>query len=93
MQVSDAQIAYDIVLRFYGIEARNPEWKYVLETFKCRDYFALDNDITKLYNLTVPEEGFDLLLDVLKLYDIMNDRKLIRLIKKNLPTSSNLQTL
>lgn len=79
------QTAYNVILSKYtGVKAVPimPKWQRVLETFWCRDYFNLPNDMTALYNLKVPSCGFELLLDVVKLFEL-ND-KLITLISNNL---------
>ena len=44
-----------------------PSWKYLLEMIKCRNFLCLDLNVDQLYNLKVPEEGFELLLEVLDL--------------------------
>ncbi len=91
--VDEPNIAYDIILSFYGINSNSsnyPEWQYILEIFKTRQFFCLDNDVSKLYGLVVPPEGFDLLLEVASQFDIMTDRKLLRSIKKNLPEKYDL---
>lgn len=87
LQVDNADIAFDVVMSFYDIKKNSNmnDWKYVLELYKCMNYFLLDTDKTRLYSLEVPESGFELLLEVLSAYDIAKDRKLIALIKKNLP--------
>lgn len=79
---------HDVILSLYGKTTSSiyPEWEYILESFQCRNYLLMDNDVNELYNLTVSSEGFNFLLDiVVNHYDILNNRKLQRLIKKNLP--------
>ncbi len=90
------EIVRDIVLSFYGINtnsSNHPEWRYVLEVFKTRHFFCLDNDVSKLYNLSVPLEGFDLFLEVASQFDISTDRKLIKTIRQNLPEKYDLAKL
>ena len=52
---------------------------------KCKSYFCLDNDVSQLYNLKVPPTGFELLLEIMDLFDYTNDPKLMRTIKNNIP--------
>lgn len=42
-----------------------------------------------MYDLEVPEEGFDMLLQVAEGLDNNNDKKLIQTIKKNIPKKYN----
>lgn len=93
MNVSSAGITRDIILLFYGIQPEidnYPEWFYILETIKCRNYMCLQYDHKLLYNLKVPEQGFELLLDVLDLFDMNNHKGLVQTIKDNLPANYDL---
>ncbi len=86
--VDEPHIARDIIHSFYGIDRNSsnyPKWRYILEVFKTRQFFCLDNDVGKLYDLSVPSDGFDLFLEVASQFDIVNDQQLIRNIKRNLP--------
>lgn len=92
--------AYDYIVSLSNIIGKRfinsfnrPEWKHILETHKCKNYFLLDNDITELYDLIVPKQGFELLLDVLSNYDIIQNRKLIKLIKNNIPFGYDMSKL
>ena len=99
--VDDIKIAHDIILSFYEpcpcaqvLQKINstdyPEWKYILKTIKCRNYFALDNDATLLYDLVVPKEGFELLVEVIDLFYFVNNEKLLNTIKRNIPNDYDL---
>ncbi len=88
VHVTDALIARDIILSFYNQNINStdyPDWKYLLKTIKCRNFFCLPNDAKLLYELKVPAEGFELLLEVMDLFDLNNDIRLIKTIKKNIP--------
>lgn len=92
----NSKIAHDVILTFYGknINSANyPEWKHILEMIICRDYFSLPIDASLLYNLTVPMEGFDLLIETATLFDYINDYELIRTIKNNFPYDYDLSKL
>jgi WD40 repeat protein len=95
--VNDAQISHEIILSFYGKKVNStnyPHWKYILKKFIYRDFFSLPNDVSLLYNLKVPSEGFDLLLETMELFDdFTNDRKLMITIKNNFPDNYNLENL
>ena len=55
---------------------------------KLRDFFCLELDPRQLYNLVVPAEGFELLIEVVKLFklvDIIKDKKLMWMLRKVLP--------
>ncbi len=65
IEVGDAKIAHDLILSFYNQKINSTMYsdtKYLLEMFKCRSYFCLDNDVTLLYNIKIPTEEFELLI-------------------------------
>src|SRR5581483_1353782 len=69
INVNDVYVAHDIILSFYGQNTNStdyPHWKYLLESMKCRHFFCLPNDISLLYDLIVPAEDFDLLLEIIE---------------------------
>src|SRR5581483_1080771 len=96
INVNDVNIAHDIILSFYGQNINSVDcshWKYLLESIKCRCFFCLPNDISLLYDLIVPAEGFDLLLETTEYFDFINDDKIMRTIKKNIPMNYDLRNL
>ena len=84
LKVDNAKVTKDLIYSFYGKEIEYPDNRYLLEMFKCRDFFYLDNDVKKLYNLKIHSDDFDLFLVVDK-FDYNNDYQLIRTIKNNIP--------
>ena len=91
--VPNAYVSYDIIMRFYNKEKVNamnyPEWKYQLESYKCHDFFGLEFLDTKiLFNLEIPVEGIELLLDVIELIGY-NDST-VKLLNKNIPKEYDL---
>lgn len=94
IQAYNAQIMRDVVLSFYGTDLDNHhgyhDWEYLLQTFLCRNYLLLDSDVSELYDLEVPERGFELLMQVLTVYDLSNNEKLLSVIRENLPVQYNL---
>lgn len=88
--VDNIKIAHDLILSFYGKEIIYSDWKYILEMFKCRSFFCLQNDSSLLYDMKVPIEGFDLLLNIMDEFDVFKDDKLIMALKKNLPDNYDL---
>lgn len=90
IEVPNIYIIRDIIASFYGINQNStnyPEWQYILETLLCRNFLCLSIDVTQLYNLNVPPEGFELFFQTAQLFgDITLDRKLMRSIKRNLPS-------
>jgi WD40 repeat protein len=100
VHVRNCMIAHDIILTFYkknedtSIELTSyPKWKYILETTMCRDFFSLHIDISLLYDLNVPSEGFDLLIETVALFDFVNDYELMQTIKNNFPDDYELNKL
>ena len=85
IKVGDADVARNLIESFYGTESsipNYPKWKYILEIFRLKNYFFIENNVRELYGLDVPAEGFDLLVEVLMPYDLSTDARLLRLLKK-----------
>ena len=94
IEVPNALVVCDIIASFYGINQNStnyPEWQYILETFKCKNYLCLPMNIRQLYDLEIPSEGFELFFQVVEFFgDIASDHKLMRSIKRNLPLNYDL---
>jgi WD40 repeat protein len=96
IRVNDARIAHDIIFSLYGRKINStdlPDWLRILETAKCRDFFCLDNDVTLLYDLTIPPEYFDLFMEVISNFVYIDDMKLMATIRKNIPIDYDLENL
>lgn len=94
--VDDVDITYDLIMTFYAsnINSGNyPYWEHKLKLIKCKDFFCIPNDISCLYDINVPVEGFELLLDVVELFNWTNDSKMIQMIKRNFPIDYNLEKI
>lgn len=92
-KIDDARVAHDIILSFYVPNKKTYDWKQQLEYFKCRKYLLLDTDPMELYELKVPDYGFNLLLEALNSYDVINNARLLALIKNNLPINYDIDKL
>ena len=90
IEVPDAHVTHDIIASFYGVDQNStdyPDWKYILQMLICKNYLCLPTDITQLYNLVVPPQGFDLFFRVTELFgNICSDYRLMEAIKRNLPS-------
>ncbi|AEJ34388.1 hypothetical protein MIMI_R154 [Acanthamoeba polyphaga mimivirus] len=64
---------------------------YYLETYRCYDYFGMKIPVDKLLELTVPSEGFELLLQIVDLLDYCDE--LGHLIIRNLPLDYDINDL
>src|SRR5581483_499386 len=96
INVNDVEIAHNIILSFYGQKTNSTNyshWKYLLDSIKCRCFFCLPIDISLMYDLIVPAEGFDLLLETIEYFDFINDKKIMKTIKKNIPMNYDLKNL
>lgn len=96
LSVPNVHVTYDIISSFYKIKPQSnniPIWRYQLLTFKCRSLLLLLNDVRQLYDIKVPSEDFELLVDVVSQFDVTNDIKLVRCIRKNLPINFNINRL
>lgn len=85
--VPDAKITSDIIVGFYGgteINQTNyPSWKYILLKQFCLHFLGLPIEINMVKNLSIPTEGFELLLDVIDM--IGYDDFMVQKILDNLP--------
>lgn len=91
--VENAVIMADVIESLYGGTKKTegyPDWYYLLVTFICRSFLCLENDVTKLYNLKVPVDGFEFLLTVIQNYKLEKYPKLIRVVRDNLPANYDL---
>jgi hypothetical protein len=85
MQVDDVEMIHDIILTFYGQVRNDSDSRYILRMIKCRDFLGMPNDITKLYDLAITHDNFDLYLSTVELFDYTNDEILLGKLKDNLP--------
>lgn len=97
INVPNADIAYNIITNFIekysseSIEKRIiniPSWEYIIDEYKCLDYFMLEKDITKIYDLTIPPHYYNQLVNFVD--TIGYDSKTIKLLFNNLPLDYNL---
>lgn len=92
--VHNSKITSCVIKNFYGIDEKfheYPDWMYNLETYRCYDYFGIKIPVDKLLELTVPSEGFELLLQIIDLLDYCD--KLGHLIIRNLPLDYDVDDL
>ncbi|AVG46695.1 BTB POZ domain-containing [Acanthamoeba polyphaga mimivirus] len=89
--VPNVAIVNDIIASFYGLTVNSTnyfDWEYYLETCLCRDFLMLDSSVylEKILNAIIPDQHFDLLLNVLDIIkrDLLNlEDKLAIKIKNN----------
>jgi len=94
IEVNNTKVARDMISTFYNQEIDSALYrniKYLSDMFECRRSFCLDNDIKLLYDIDVPKEDFELFMQVIdsftqtiKDFDPVNDKRLMRAIKKNI---------
>src|SRR5579872_4864372 len=91
-EVDDVDIMHDLIMSWYGQTPNSnyPSWLYLLKTIKCKSFLCIDVDPKLLYDLRVPPEGLDLMLEVMDLFDYTNNRRLLSTIKKTIPKSYDL---
>lgn len=95
INVVDSNIAKNVIMSMfndidiYDNIGNYNDWKYLLLLYKCCDFFSINFDITKLNKLLVPNEGFELLLDVIDIIGYNYDT--IELITNNLPKNYDLR--
>jgi WD40 repeat protein len=90
--VDDVQIASILIKSFYG-EVTSLDSIQLLKMTKCKSFFCIDICASDLYNICIPPEYFDLLLEVIELPEIKLDNRLFFTIKKNLPIAYDMSRL
>jgi WD40 repeat protein len=92
INVCNAKIAHDLILSFYDqkINPSSCSAKYLLEMFTYRSFFGLDNNVELLYDIKVTAEEFDLFMQVVEEFDLVNNKRLLKAIKKNIPLEYDL---
>nr|WBF71168.1 BTB POZ domain-containing protein [Megavirus caiporensis] len=97
INVPNADIAYNIITNFiekYSLESVEkrviniPSWEYIIEKYKCLDYFMLEKDITKIYDLVIPPHYYNQLVNFVD--TIGYDSKTVKLLFNNLPLNYDL---
>lgn len=88
LKVLDAAIAYNLLSSF--VEGK---WYQLLKNIQMRSYFCMYTDPKELYDLDVPAEAFDRLLEVVSYFDVLGDKNLLRCIKRNLPMEYPLEKM
>jgi len=84
--VEDAAVAELFIESLYGQRVDfTSDCCTFLHLCKLRSYLCLDIDLEQLYQVKVPAENFDLLLQVVNLPEIKLNRRLFRTIKRNVP--------
>lgn len=93
INVSNAIVAYDLIMESIENKPNSIERapKYLLERFKCRQYFCLNNDAKLLHNIKIEPDDFELLLEVIEQFEL--DPNLLYCIKKNMPLDYDLDKL
>jgi hypothetical protein len=90
--VEDASVAVILMKSFYGqvIELSPVE---LLKMIKIKSYFCTDIVQSDLYDLEIPPEYFDLLLEIINLPEITINNRLISTIRKNLPVDYDMRRM
>nr|WBF70301.1 membrane protein [Megavirus caiporensis] len=100
--VPNVAIVNDIIASFYGLTVNSTnysDWEYNLETCLCRDFLMLESSVylEKFLNTIVPDQHFDLLLNVFDIIkrDVLNledklaikikNNEIVKYLAKNLP--------
>lgn len=94
VRVPNVYASNDIIMGFYG-EKTNAgnfsDWRHLIETVKCREFFNMKVDLESLESIQVPAIGFELLLEAVEPY--LSDKNIMKMIIKNLPPDYNLNML
>lgn len=91
LTVPHALITKDIIDSYYGININETiNCQYLLNKLKCLDYLCCKLDVSMIYDLVVPNDEFELLLEITNFFDLANNYKLLQTVKKNLPSDYDL---
>jgi len=91
LQVSNIDICRDIIMSFSGTRidpVKLSNYKYLLEYVKCCYYWMVPFENVLNDDLKVPEEEFDLLLEIGEILDYSD--RILKIIGRNIPASYDL---
>ncbi|BCS83545.1 WD40 domain-containing protein [Cotonvirus japonicus] len=92
INVINSNIARDVLLKLLGEKIIKPlNLNYLLDYYVCQNFFGINFDLDLLYNSSIDEIEFDLLLDIVNI--IGCNYQIIRLLLDNLPKDYDLETL
>jgi WD40 repeat protein len=94
INVPNSLISSDIILSFTGKEINKNKlknWYYLLNYIICCDYFVINYDLSILLNIKIPEEGFELLLEVGKILNY--NKEIMEYILDNFPIDYDINKL
>ncbi|AKI79814.1 putative BTB/POZ domain-containing protein [Acanthamoeba polyphaga mimivirus] len=95
INVPNSLITKNIIKSFYGQEndvIDIPDWQYILEEIICKDYFGLDYNTSKLKDINVPNEYYDLLVHVAGIVGF-NNPNIINLLTDLMPPDYDLTNI
>lgn len=91
----DANIIHDIIQQFYGNVCNTttyPDWYYKLQMIRCKKFLMIDANVHELYEINIPNGGFDELLDIIHTcFGYTEDT--LNLLVNNLPEDYDLDKL
>ena len=84
--VRNAFVSHDTIMYQFNKETNIgnlPQWKHILESIECYEYFGLEFNYSLLYDLQIPEKEF---ASLIRTYEISSNRFVItKLISRLLP--------
>ncbi len=92
IHVLNSQIVRDLIeSRIYDrkITADKKNWKYILDLYKCQDYFGIEIDSELMKDLLVPREYFGHLLDIIDL--VGYNKNTVNTVVQNIPIDFNVK--
>lgn len=75
---------YNSVIIDYKNKHNLPIWRYIIEMIRCKHFLGIKNVVVPPHDLRVPESGYYLLLDLIKIFGTRNSA-LNYLLYNNLP--------
>jgi WD40 repeat protein len=82
----DADIYCSIIKQFYQIyDIENPNLYQKCASLICNDYLNIPINITKLYDIEISEEDFNIYLETVNILNLWNNNIIVSTIRYNVP--------
>lgn len=85
INIIDCRVAHDVINFFYGIkfdENKLMNWNYVLKLFVIRNFFDLENDLSLLYRLEIPEKDLVPFVEEINKFEFCKNPDVRAIVKK-----------
>jgi len=94
IEIACSTSAINIIKEIYGIKSgAEKDWLTILNETACQHFLQMLIKIDSLYDLVIPSEGFELLLELVEMvfhtWELaIRDNRIVKCIKRNLPLNN-----